>query len=314
MTATQLFFAGLLDVVLGDPRWFPHPVRLMGKSVAWFDRSIRRIVKTPLAQKAAGISLALGLPAIAYVGAWCVIDWTVRLGDLWRSIAVVVVAWTTLAARDLVDHVLPVLRALENGDLDQARKAVSSIVGRDTEHLTDQAVVRATVETLAESTSDGIVAPLLYLAFGGPPLALAYKAVSTLDSMIGHLDDRHRHLGWASARLDDLVNWLPARITAVLLVLAAGLCGFRPRQAWMTWWRDGHKHPSPNSGRPEAAMAGALGVELGGVSTYDGIPIERPKLGSPDIPLTPQRIREALRLVVVTSLAAFMLAAALTWR
>jgi len=185
---------------------------------------------------------------------------------------------------------------------------VSKIVGRDTGELSEPQIVRATVETLAERTADGIVAPLFYLAIGGPALALAYKAVSTLDSMVGHLDEHHRHLGWASARLDDLANWLPARLTGLLFVVGAGLCGLRPRQAWRILLRDGPKHPSPNSGRPEAAMAGALGIQLGGVSTYDGVPVERPRLGNGDELLVPRRIREALRLVVVSSILAFGLA------
>jgi adenosylcobinamide-phosphate synthase len=166
------------------------------------------------------------------------------------------------------------------------------------------------VETIAESTADGIIAPLIYLTIGGAPLALAYKAVSTLDSMIGHLDDRYRWFGWASARLDDLANFLPARITACLLVLSTGIVSRSwpaMRHTWQILLRDGAHHPSPNSGHPEAAMAGALGVQLGGINYYDGLPIERPCLGDPDQPLTRAHIGMALTLMVWTSLTGVLL-------
>jgi adenosylcobinamide-phosphate synthase len=171
-------------------------------------------------------------------------------------------------------------------------------------------IVRATVETIAESTADGILAPLFYLALGGPPLALAYKAVSTLDSMIGHLDNRYRWLGWASARLDDVANFIPARITALLLVLSAGIVSRSwpaMQHAWQIVLRDGARHPSPNSGHPEAAMAGALGVQLGGTNRYDGVLVERPCLGDPVQSLTRAHIGMALTLMLWTSLTGVLL-------
>jgi adenosylcobinamide-phosphate synthase len=187
-------------------------------------------------------------------------------------------------------------------------------VGRDTNHLSEPEVVRATAETIAESASDGIIAPLVYLVVGGPPLALAYKAINTLDSMIGHRDNRYRDLGWASARLDDAVNWLPARLTAVFLVLAAGIYTGTMRQAWRIMRRDGDKHPSPNSGWPEAAMAGALGVQFGGTNFYGGDRSERARLGDPLMPLSPCHITAALRLMAVASLMAVILAVAILAR
>jgi len=157
------------------------------------------------------------------------------------------------------------------------------------------------VESVAESASDGVVAPLFYLALGGPPLALAYKAISTLDSMVGHQDAPYRHFGWASARLDDAANLIPARLTAVLLVLAACLYTRTGKVAWRTLRRDGHKHPSPNSGRPEAAMAGALRVRLGGLAMYDGKPVERSYLGDGASNLEPFHITSALRLMILAA-------------
>jgi len=314
MTAAQLLCAGLMDALIGDPRWFPHPVRLMGRMVTWYERWVGRRTLTAPLQRVMGIVLALGLPVLVYFFTWLVIDWATRRDEILSSILVVLLAWTTLAARDLFDHALPVLHALDTADLPSARQAVSAIVGRDTERLSEPEIVRATVETLAESTADGIVAPLFYLVVGGPALALAFKAVSTLDSMVGHLDEHHRHLGWASARLDDLANWLPARLTGLLFVISAAVSRQHPAQAWKVFRRDASKHQSPNSGRPEAAMAGALGVQLGGPSTYGGTRIERPRLGCPHVPLAPARIREALRLVAVTSVLALSLALGLTVR
>jgi adenosylcobinamide-phosphate synthase len=184
-------------------------------------------------------------------------------------------AATTLAWRDLVDHVGAVSAALKTGSLERARQAVGLIVGRDTQQLSESEVIRAAVETIAESACDGVIAPLLFLVAGGPPLAIAYKAVSTLDSMVGHRDDEYRDVGWASARLDDFANWVPARLTAWMIAAAAGLVLFSAKamaKSSAILLRDGHKHPSPNSGRPEAAMAGALGVQLGGLNWYGGRP------------------------------------------
>jgi adenosylcobinamide-phosphate synthase len=258
----------------------------------------------------AGVLLAVVLPVGAYAAGTMLVWFGSSVDPLWGSAATVLLAWTTLAARDLIDHVVSVQRALQSVSLMEARAAVAKIVGRDTEEMDESDIVRATVETIAESTADGIMAPLFYLVLGGAPLALAYKAISTLDSMIGHLDDRYRWFGWASARLDDAANFIPARITALLLVLSAGIVSRSwpaTRQAWRILLRDGSHHPSPNSGRPEAAMAGALGVQLGGINHYDGFPIERPCLGDPHQPLTRAHIGMALTLMLWTTLTGVLL-------
>jgi adenosylcobinamide-phosphate synthase len=310
MTGGELAVACLLDAAVGDPRWFPHPVRWMGSIVDWCDRRVHRVLLSPAQQRMAGVFLAVVLPAGAYAAGVLLIWFGNSVDTMWGSVATVLLAWTTLAARDLIDHVVSVQRALQSVSLMDARAAVAKIVGRDTEEMDEPDIVRATVETIAESTADGIMAPLFYLVLGGAPLALAYKAISTLDSMIGHLDDRYRWFGWASARLDDAANFLPARITALLLVLSAGIVSRSwpaTRQAWRILVRDGSHHPSPNSGRPEAAMAGALGVQLGGINRYDGLPIERPCLGDPDHPLTRAHIGMALTRMLWTSLTGVLL-------
>ena len=310
MTGSELAVACLLDAAVGDPRWFPHPVRWMGSLVDWCDRCVYRLLLSAAQQRLAGVLLAVILPAGVYVAATMLIWLGSSIDPLWGSAATVLLAWTTLAARDLIDHVVAVQQALQSVSLAEARTAVAQIVGRDTEEMDETDIVRATVETIAESTADGIVAPLFYLVLGGAPLALAYKAINTLDSMIGHLDDRYRWFGWASARMDDAANFIPARITALLLVLSAGVVSRSwpaMQRTWQILLRDGGRHPSPNSGRPEAAMAGALGVQLGGINRYDGLPVERPCLGDPHQPLTRVHIGMALTLMLWTSLTGVLL-------
>ena len=316
MTAGTLLLACTLDAVTGDPRWLPHPVRLMGRMIAWYEQGVRRVTAHRTEELVAGIVLAVGLPAVSYSFAWLAVEWSGRVHEVAGKGMEVLLAFTTLASRDLADHVVTVWRALKAGSLDEARLAVARIVGRDTAQLSEGEIVRATVESVAESTADGVVAPLLYLALGGPPLALAYKAINTLDSMIGHLDDRYRHFGWASARLDDLANWVPARLTALLIMLSACVVwrdAGAAKRTWRVLRRDGKQHPSPNSGRPEAAMAGALGVQLGGTNYYEGVAAEHPPMGEPIRPLSPPCISDALHIMWTVFLIGTLLAAGVLW-
>lgn len=316
VTAGELLLAAALDAVIGDPRAVPHPVRLMGRCIAWYELVVRRQAQKPRILLMAGVGLAVGLPAAVF----CLTSVLLSLAELvheWvRSAVTIWLASTTLAARDLWDHIRAVERPLLAGDLPAARRAVAMIVGRDTVHLSDSEVSRATVETIAESTADGVIAPLFYLALGGAPLALAYKAMNTLDSMVGHRDERYRDFGWASARLDDVANWIPARLTAGLLIVGATLLpsrSYHGSRGWLVFRRDGGNHPSPNSGRPEAAMAGLLGVQLGGTNFYDGVPEKRPFLYPEGRAAEPRDIVSASRLMVVATFLGVALAAGWTW-
>lgn len=303
MTGVELAFAAVLDVAAGDPRWLPHPVKGMGAVITWVDHRIRTICQSEQALQIAGVCLALGLPVAVYAVATWVIAQVTAISPLLGTVVGIGLAYTTLAGRDLFDHVQAVLRELEAGNLTGAREAVAMIVGRDSAGLTEPEVARATVETLSESSSDGIIAPLVYLSLGGAPLALAYKAVNTLDSMIGHRDERYEHFGWASARLDDVMNWVPARLAGGFIALAAGVSTgqwHRIHESWYMLHRDGDKHASPNSGLPEAAMAGALGVQLGGTNYYDGVAHEAPLIGDGTADITPEHIRQASRIMIVT--------------
>jgi adenosylcobinamide-phosphate synthase len=233
-------------------------------------------------------------------------------------------AYTTLVARALADSAQAVLAPLDNGDILGARKELSMIVGRDTENLDEKEIIRAVVETVAENASDGVVAPLFYMALGGPALAMAYKAVNTLDSMAGYKSARYINFGWAAARMDDAANFIPARITAVLICLVSGLLRrLKPaatplpqpspprgegdsavQNPWRVMFRDGRNHPSPNSGYPEAAMAGALGVRLGGQSTYGGRPGPKPFIGNGHPVLDKKDVEKSVRLMYCASLFA----------
>ena len=255
----------------------------------------RSLSKTANVELPAGIALAVILPVSAYTVGWLILAGAGAIHPWLQTAMAVYLASTTLAVRSLHQEAGRVAQALDAQDLPLARRLASRTVGRETALLEESEVVRAAVETVAENTCDGIVAPLFYLWLGGVPLALAYKAVNTLDSMVGYTSSPYRLLGWASARLDDLANYIPARLTG-LLIVAVGFCIGRGGEAWRMMRRDGRKHDSPNSGVSEAAMAGALGVQLGGPTLYrDGVR-SRPLLGEPIRPLQPARIRQAIRM------------------
>lgn len=317
MTPVEMLAACVLDAAIGDPRGMPHPVRWMGRVIDLVYRLAREKCTGPFSLRAAGSILTVGLPATAFAVGWIAITAGTAVHDWIGHVVGIALAATSLAWRDLVDHVGAVSAALKSGSLERARQAVGLIVGRDTHDLSEADVVRASVETIAESACDGVIAPLLFLVVGGPPLALAYKAVSTLDSMIGHPEEEYRDFGWASAKVDDVANWIPARITGWLIAAAAGIVLLNAKavkRSGEILLRDGHKHPSPNSGRPEAAMAGALGVQLGGVNFYGGHRAERPLLGDADTALSAAQVDRAAYIMSVAYLMAIAGAVRILWR
>jgi adenosylcobinamide-phosphate synthase len=247
----------------------------------------------------AGAALTFGLAGATYLGTAKAIEMAHRIGTVTGIAIETLLGWACVASRNLVDETLAVIRALEQDNLPQARQRLARIVGRDTQALSETEMHRAVIETLAESACDGIVAPLFYMAIGGVPLAMAYKAVNTLDSMIGHADQRYFYFGKVAARLDDVANYLPSRLTALAIVTAAGM---NSKSALHIWWRDGEKHKSPNAGQPESAMAGALQVRLGGENTYAGERIAAPLLAAEFEQPTRHHAKRALRLVAAVSL------------
>ena len=259
----------------------PHPVRWMGACISRCELTIRTCFISATSRRIAGLLLAVFVPGLSFLAAWGLLKLAFLVHPWFGNLLWIVLGYTTLAAKDLANHAWEVYHCLCAGSLREARHAVSFMVGRDTERLTETEISRATIESVAENMSDGVVAPLFYLVMGGPPLALAYKAVNTLDSMVGHLNASYRDIGWASAKLDDFVNLIPSRMSAGLLVVSASFRHAAVADAWRIYRRDCAKHASPNSGHPEAAMAGALGILLGGPSVYDGVQVERPPIGDP---------------------------------
>lgn len=294
MTPLRLGIAYALDLLLGDPEWFPHPVRGFGFLTHAGERSLRPLTSGPESEVVAGAALTV----FAASTGWA-------MGRPQNSAWQVLLAWTALATRSLLDEARAVIRALEVGDLDLARRRLSRIVGRDTAPLDATGISRAVIETLAESACDGIVAPLFWLAAGGVPCAMSYKAINTLDSMIGHREAPYRYFGRAAARLDDAANFIPARLTALCIVAAARVTGLDPEGAQRIWRRDGDHHASPNAGQSEAAIAGALGVRLGGPCSYGGHPHEAQLLHAEGRPASLIDAKRGLSLIAVVSGMAF---------
>jgi len=294
--------AYLIDCFAGDPEWFPHPVRLIGIIIAKGERVVRRCGAGPHRELLAGTALTAGVVTSSYYLTRTVIRLAYRKSRLLGYSTELLIAWTCLAARNLRQEAQAVSDALRDEDLLRARARLGRIVGRDTHSLDENEISRALIETLAESASDGVVAPILYLAVGGVPLAMAYKAINTLDSMIGHRDQRYLYFGKAAARLDDAANYIPSRVTALSVIAASALSSRpEPRTAWNVWLRDGSKHKSPNAGQPEAAVSGALGVRLGGDNRYDGELISSPRIGAEFPEASPLKAREAIRLTTVVA-------------
>lgn len=303
MPPALFVLAYAVDWLLGDPAWLPHPVRWMGWLIRRGEKCLRRL---PINEFVAGLLLTMCVVGAFGAGSWLLLQWLKSWNEALAFGVTLYFAVMTLATRSLLDETRAVLAFLDAGDLLSARRQVSRIVGRDTDHLEESEVARAAIETLAESASDGIVAPMLYLAIGGVPAALAYKAINTLDSMIGHREARYEYFGKFAARLDDVTNFIPARVTALLFVAAAWTLHLDWRDAWRILRRDGAKHKSPNAGRPEAAIAGALGVRLGGTNFYDGELHQHEYLGDGIKPDT-LALNRALRLTACVSLLMFAL-------
>jgi adenosylcobinamide-phosphate synthase len=274
--ALQITIAFIADLLLGDPKGYPHPVRGIARLAYGMERLSRKFFSN---LKLAGI-----ITTIAVAGSSFLIVAMITQGlsyiHPWLGLAAsIFFIYTSLSVRSLFEESQPVLQYLKEADLVKARASLSNIVGRDTINLKENEIVRATVETVAESTVDGIIAPLFFAVLGGAPLAIAYKAINTMDSLFGYKNEAYRDFGWASARLDDLANWLPARLALPVIALGAEVCGLSGKNSLAIAIRDGTKHPSPNSGFPEAAMAGALGVRLGGTSSYSGELNQKPFIG-----------------------------------
>jgi adenosylcobinamide-phosphate synthase len=297
----RILLALLLDFIIGDPRWLPHPVRLIGWMIARMENLTRRIFVNV---RVAGFVTAVFVILTTALAAWALTEAAEKIHPYLGDAVSVLLLYTTFAARDLADHGRAVYNALQGADLKMARQRVSMLVGRDTERLTEQGVIRAAVESVAENTVDGVLAPLFFAAVGGPALAMACKAVSTLDSMIGYRNERYIDFGRTGAKIDDAANWIPARLSAPIITAAAALTGLKAKAAWRMALRDGRKHLSPNAGISEAAFAGALGVRLGGPMERRGKTVRLPELGDPLAPLAKDHLLGAIRLLYASTVVA----------
>jgi adenosylcobinamide-phosphate synthase len=300
--ALRICLAYVIDRFLGDPEGFPHPVRLMGRCIGILEKKL-----SPEDSKApAAIGAGCAIAATMAGGSWLFARMLLALpGDAFTE---TLLLYTTFAGKDLEKSSLRVAWDLEAADIASARRDLRALVGRETDGLDEGGVCRAAVESLAENCTDGVLAPLFWAAVGGAPAAMAFKAVSTLDSMIGHRDEKYRRLGWCSARLDDLAVLPAARLSIPLVALAAFLAGYDYRSAWRIGLRDRGKHASPNSAHAEAAFAGSLGLRLGGPDTYAGARRELPEIGEGTREAKPRHIRDAARLMNAASLLGLGLA------
>lgn len=303
------FAAGfLLDLAFGDPHWLPHPIRLIGNWIAFLEKKLigekGEARKTTSGQELnRGILLVLAVLSATGCIAAVILSVAYHIHPVCGILAESVMTYQILATKCLKVESMKVYTELKKGDLPAARRAVSMIVGRDTENLDETGVAKAAIETVAENTSDGVIAPMLYTAIGGPVLGFLDKAVNTMDSMVGYKNDRYLYFGRAAAKFDDVVNYLPARISALLMVAGCYFCGkeFSGKNAWKIYRRDRYKHASPNSAQTEAACAGALGIRLAGNASYFGKIVEKPYIGDATRAVETEDIRRANRLLYATA-------------
>lgn len=308
--ALSILIGFSIDCVLGDPHRLPHPVIFIGKLISLLEKFFRRLLpKTVAGERIAGGLIWIFTAGISFLLPWGIL----RLCGLvspWLTLAVQsIMCWQIIAPRSLRDESMKVYTALKTGTLADARKAVSMIVGRDTEALDAPAVARAAVETVAENASDGVIAPLLFLALGGAPLGFLYKAVNTMDSMLGYVEPPYKNVGCIPARLDDVFNFIPARLSALLMLCAGALCGMNVKNGWKIFRRDRYNHASPNSAQTESVCAGLLGLRLAGDASYHGVLHKKKYIGDALREITPEDIPASCRLMYVTTVLMVLLCA-----
>ena len=293
----------ILDGIFGDPAWLVHPVVIMGKAITALEKFLRkRLPNTPEGERLGGRILAMALPVgtLLITGGVCWLFY--RISPILGFAIELLWCAQALAAKGLAQESTNVYRELVKGDLPASRRAVSRIVGRDTAELTSEGVTKAAVETVAENASDGVIAPLFYMMLGGAQLALVYKAINTMDSMVGYKNEKYLNFGRAAAKLDDAANYLPSRIAALLWIASAALTGNDAKSAWRIWRRDRRKHASPNSAQTESACAGALNVQLAGPATYFGKYCDKPTIGDAVRAIEPGDILRANKMMYTASL------------
>ena len=313
---TAIILGFILDFIFGDPRWLPHPICFIGKLISITEKAVRRFC----GEKPEGLLMGgFVMVVIVLTVAFAVPYFILTLAEMYSPVLAFAVEtfmfYQIFAMRSLKEASLQVYDALKSGDLQEARKKLSWIVGRDTAELTDEEVAKAAVETVAENTSDGVIAPLFFMFIGGAPLAFLYKAINTMDSMVGYKNDRYLYFGRTAAKLDDIVNYIPARISALLMVVSCFLCGkeFDGKRAWYIFKRDRYRHASPNSAQTEAVCAGALGIRLAGNASYFGKIVEKPYIGDAERAVETEDIKRADRLLYATAILCEAICLSVLW-
>ena len=302
MSVAVAVFAGfIVDCIFGDPVYFFHPVRIMGVVIVRGEGLLRHLIQGKVTAFIFGAALSLLLVAGSFSLSFVLLSFLCRVHFALGFVVEIVFCYQILSAKALKDESLQIYRQLEAGDIRQARCFLSRIVGRDTQNLNEEEIAKATVETVAENLSDGVIAPLFYMFLGGAPLGFAYKAVNTLDSMIGYNNEKYVHFGKFAARLDDAANFVPSRISAILMICASLICRMDYKGAWRIFWRDRYQHKSPNSAQTEAVCAGALGVALSGDNYYGGVLVKKPVIGDATRKVTKEDIKAASKLMYATA-------------
>lgn len=298
----SIFLGFLFDLCLGDPYWMPHPVVFIGKGISFMEKCLRRVFpKTNKGEFIGGILLSIAIPLISFIVSSTILYLSYKVSFWLWFIVHTFWSYQILATRCLEKESSKVYKALVSQDLPLARKQLSYLVGRETKDLNNEEVVKACVETVAENTSDGVAAPLLYLFIGGVPLGFLYKAVNTLDSMVGYRNEKYEYFGKASAKLDDILNWIPARICGFMMAFSTLFLHLNIKNAFKVFYRDRKKHLSPNSAQTESAVAGALGIQLGGIHIYFGEVVEKPIIGDELHKAEPIDIIKTNYMMIITS-------------
>lgn len=312
LTILVMVIAYLLDLVIGDPYSFPHPVRFIGNLIRFTEGKIRIIFKSKKQLKIGGFllwTITVGFTALVtnlILNLLCI-------NNIFYVIIASIILYTTLSTKCLADEAKKIYEVLKTGDIEKSRKQLSYIVGRDTTSLNENEIIRATVETVAENTVDGIISPMMYGFIGGPVLAMAYKAINTLDSMVGYKNEKYGDIGFASAKIDDIANFIPARITPFFMMIASFILGFNSKKSIKIAMRDRKNHKSPNCAYAEGAVAGALEVQLGGTNMYFGEKVYKPTIGDKDRELEAEDILRTNKIMYLTSFIALVIFSIITY-
>lgn len=307
-----MIIAYLLDLIIGDPYSFPHPVRFIGNLIRFTEGKIRKIFKSKKQLKTGGFLLWIITVGFTALVTALILN-LLCINNIFYVIIASIILYTTLSTKCLADEAKKIYEVLKTGDIEKSRKQLSYIVGRDTTSLSENEIIRATVETVAENTVDGIISPMMYGFIGGPVLAMAYKAINTLDSMVGYKNEKYGDIGFASAKIDDIANFIPARITPFFMMIASFILGFNSKKSIKIAMRDRKNHKSPNCAYAEGAVAGALEVQLGGTNMYFGEKVYKPTIGDRDRELEAEDILRTNKMMYLTSFIGLVIFSIITY-